>query len=218
MNELLFAHGLVPHECATVKPGNRFGRLEILAVGKTAGTYNYRAVYRCDCGTVRSTAVATLQTGQSKSCGCLVREKTTKHGLHKSPLYRVWVRMHQRCYDPKIEKYPHYGGRGITVCERWHDVTKFHEDMSPLYRDGLWLDRIDNDGPYSPENCRWTARSTQQRNKRNNIVISFNGRSQVLQDWCDELGIRYGLVWDRIRAGWEPVKALSTPARAIRRR
>jgi hypothetical protein len=210
-------YGLVPHECKTVKPGDRFGRIVILAIGKPKDSYAYKALYRCDCGAEVVSALNSVQSGTTTSCGCKNRESLTKHGLWNSPLYRVWRHMMLRCHTPEHPKFKHYGARGITVCERWHDVSAFAADMGPTYASGLKIERKDNNAGYSPENCRWATNSEQQRNKRNNIVITMNGKTQVLQDWCNELGVHYGLAWERIKVrGWEPVKALTTPARKWR--
>jgi hypothetical protein len=210
-------YGLVPHECKTVKPGDRFGRIVILAIGKPKGKYAYKALYRCDCGKESVGPLNSVQSGTTTSCGCKNREFFVKHGLCNSPLYRVWRHMIGRCHNPSNPKFKFYGARGIKVCDRWQDVSFFAKDMGPTFEPGLRIERKDNNAGYSPENCRWATNHEQQRNKRNNIVITMNGKTQVLQDWCDELGVHYKLVWERIKVrGWEPIKALTTPARRWR--
>ena len=207
--------GLAPHSCATVKPGDRFGRIVILEVGKDPrpGVYKYKAIYRCDCGAVRSAQLGSIQIGTTKSCGCKNRDDSTKHGLWRDPIYTTWLHMLKRCEDPSNEKFADYGGRGITVCDRWHDITAFHADMAPTFRKGLTLDRIDNNAGYSPENCRWRTPHEQSRNKRNNILVTLNGETKILKDWCSLHGVSYGMVRSRIKdMGWDPLLALTTPA------
>jgi hypothetical protein len=212
--------GFVPHVCATVAPGQRFGRITILEVGKDPrpGVYDYRAVYLCDCGNIRFAKLGSIQIGTTKSCGCLSQERATKHGLWKSPLYRVWRHMMFRCYDPADQAFSNYGGRGITVCEQWHELPRFHADMAPSYRAGLTLERRANALGYSPENCFWTTPAIQARNKRSNIRLTIEGREMVLKDWCLHFGIAYHTVYHRIKKmGWEPVRALTTPLTRTKR-
>ena len=107
--------------------------------------------------------------------------------------------MKKRCYLPSNCEYKRYGARGIKVCALWMDFDNFYEDMGPK-PEGRSLDRIDNDGDYTPENCRWATLHEQNRNKRNNRFITFNGKTQCLQDWAKELGIRADLMWYRLVA------------------
>ena len=204
--------GLVPHECKTVKAGDRFGRIVILATGKLPDSYKYKAVYKCDCGSIKVTQMGTIQIGTTKSCGCKSVDRSTKHGLWKSPLYRVWAHMMVRCYEPSGEKFHDYGGRGIKVCKRWHSVLNFHADMVESYVDGLQLDRIDNNKGYGPENCKWSSRAEQMRNRRSNILVTIDGETLVLKDWAARFGVNYHAVYHRVKVmGWEPLRALSTP-------
>ena len=205
--------GLVPHDSIGAKPGDRFGRCLVIVTGKKPDTYIYRAVCQCDCGKVFAPMISGLRNGSTQSCGCKNREDTTKHGLWKSPLYPTWQHMLKRCNDPNDPKFADYGGRGITVCERWHDLRAFHEDMAPTFKRGLTLDRTDNSKGYSPENCAWREPAEQARNKRNNIWVTIEGRRMILKDWCVELGVSYGMARSRIKEmGWDPVEALRIPA------
>lgn len=108
-----------------------------------------------------------------------------------------------RCYDQKNMAYKNYGGRGIVVCERWHNILSFIEDMGEKPK-SLSLDRIDNDGPYSPENCRWATQKQQARNTRTNLFVEIGGVSRTLAEWSEVSGISYGCLQGRLYRGWEP--------------
>lgn len=121
----------------------------------------------CSCGNTTVVAGVSLRSGATRSCGCLFLEKNTTHNLyHSSPLYRRWDSMRSRCYNPNHKSYKNYGGRGVTVCRRWGKFENFHNDMISGYRPGLTLDRKNNDGNYSPSNCRWATWVEQMANKR----------------------------------------------------
>lgn len=138
------------------------------------------ALARCVCGTEREVRVQKVESGRSRSCGCLASElraaRMGRHGLARTPVYRAWADMHQRCYNPKARNYPNYGGRGITVCARWSEFTAFYADMGPR-PDGLTLDRIDVNGNYEPDNCRWATRSVQNANRRSKRQVEMDRRA-----------------------------------------
>lgn len=116
-----------------------------------------------------------------------------KHGFSRQrevhPLYKVWLSMRQRCRNPRSREWAAYGGRGITVCDRWDDFRLFFEDMGAGYRPGLSIDRVDNDKGYAPDNCSWATPAQQGRNHRRNVVVTAFGKTQILQDWAAELGV-----------------------------
>jgi hypothetical protein len=114
------------------------------------------------------------------------------HGKSRTPVYRVWQSMRNRCENPKDKRYHDYGGRGIRVCERWQKFENFYADMGESM--GLQLDRKDNDGNYCPENCRWATRQQQQRNRRTNQLVQINGVTLCVKEWC----LGYGINWDSI--------------------
>lgn len=175
--------------------GKKYGRMTILEV--VGQTKNYEKLVRCkcDCGNEKVVRLALLKNGHTKSCGCFNSEKSSRHmkrlhdkgmvphvvhGKSETALYRVWASMKARCLNPDEPAYPNYGGRGITVCEEWRDsFTAFYDWAIKDYRKGLTLDRMNVNGGYSPDNCRWVTRKEQARNKRNNVSVSqydINGR------------------------------------------
>jgi hypothetical protein len=119
--------------------------------------------------------------------------------------------MKERCYNPRHTAYPLYGGRGIAVCERWLDFQKFVEDNEASALPGLTLDRINNDGPYSPENCRWATRKDQARNRRNNQWIEHAGERLLAVDWAARLSLADSTIEARVKNGWSLEKAVTTP-------
>jgi hypothetical protein len=209
---------MIPWESKTYHVGQRFGRNVIISLHKlpnTPGTrppFQYFARCQCDCGNQpRYVHPDSLKKGISLSCGCLQVEIATKHGLDKHPLCPRWRAMMRRCYSPQDSRYKDYGGRGITVCERWHDVRNFIADMSEGYQKGLQIDRKDNDKGYSPENCRWINSYKQAQNKRNNVSLTFQEKTLTLPEWSETTGIPYKTLWCRIKRGMSIERALTLP-------
>ena len=129
-------------------------------------------LYMCYCGKEFISRFSRVKNGHTKSCGCYQKQIVTTHGLAKHRLYKTWKSMMQRCINANSKSYKDYGGRGIKVCDRWHDVRNFIEDMYPTFKEGLMLDRKNNDGNYEPNNCRWTTMTVQGRNTR--ILYAHN--------------------------------------------
>lgn len=206
------------------RTGQRFGRLvvsRLVEVGK-----NWVGVWECvcDCGQVVKVRSSNLTSGQIKSCGCLKREATirrnTSHGLsggEKTPtkLYRIWLGMRRRCFSVRSDDYPHYGGRGITVCGEWADYAAFHAwAMASGYQSGRSIERNDVDGNYEPSNCRWATRREQALNKRNSRRITYNGQTLTTAEWAEATGIPHTALRMRLHRGWSVEKALTEPVEA----
>jgi hypothetical protein len=140
------------------------------------------------------------------------------HGADVERMWRKWHSMLGRCHDPKNSSYALYGGRGITVCDRWREsFSDFACDMGPIPA-GMSLDRIDNDGPYSPENCRWADRKTQGRNRRTNRLITAHGKTASIVEWSEITGLTLDTLQTRVRRGWPDEDIVSRPSRPYRNR
>lgn len=194
--------------------GQRFGRLTVIKyVG--IGKHGYATwLCKCDCGNTKIVSGHCLRRGNTHSCGCLAKESRYVHGMKGTRLYNIWQNMKCRCYNKNHPAYPNYGGRGITICDEWrHDFSAFHDcAMSHGYADGLTIERIDNDGNYTPDNCRWATRFEQSQNTRRNRIIEMDGERKTLAEWARQYNLNYCTVISRInKHGWTPEKALKTP-------
>lgn len=169
----------------------------------------------CECGTIRSVRRSRLLKAVLPSCGCLAREHVAQrnyvHGRSATPEYRAWSSMRTRCSNPKARWWPRYGGRGITVDVSWETFEQFLLDMGPRPSPQHSLDRVDNDGPYAPWNCRWATSRQQCRNKSTNHLLTHNGVTLAVVEWSEILGIREDTLLRRIRKGWSAEQTLSTP-------
>jgi hypothetical protein len=196
-------------------PGERFGRLTVLEVLIKDGRQWARVRCSCEAKTEKEVRARDLQNGTTRGCGCLLREVTAQrnwtHGLSKHPLYMVWCHMLDRCENPSNISYHNYGGRGITICERWQSVENFIEDMASGYRTGLTLERRNNALGYSPENCGWGTRKVQQRNTRSNRIIDTPLGRMTLAEAAELSGIGDTTLVGRLDRGW-PIDRLFMPA------
>lgn len=207
--------------------GKRFGMLVTLAEGPLIPVRGKSAargwLCLCDCGITKNIIIHDLRSGKRKSCGCL-KHKSRKgqaptrishgacRGYKVTPEYGTWAQMKERCLDPASKSYHHYGGRGITVCERWLEFENFLADMGEKPTPRHSLDRYpNNDGPYSPENCRWATQAEQQRNKRTNRFLTLNNETLCIRDWALRLDISDALISSRLARGFSDEAALLAP-------
>lgn len=198
-----------------IQIGERFGRWTVIAEAPQAinslGYRTRRVLCRCDCGTQKVQAPNSLRYGSTRSCGCLQRDvlraRVTKHGAtagRKPPReYYIWQNMRSRCRNPKNQVYAYYGGRGVTICDRWFESFEaFMADMGPRPSRQHSVERDDNDGPYSPENCRWATKKEQARNTRRSRVIWVRGEPRVLAEIAETTGICEATIRERVERGW----------------
>lgn len=196
--------------------GKKYGRLTALRFHHASGKHSYW-LWRCDCGTEKIARLDCVKVGMVSSCGCANKDShPPKHGYSRTKLYHVFYSMKQRCYNPKCTVYQYYGGRGISIDPAWMSDNKAFCDwaMNNGYREGLTIDRIDVNGDYTPENCRWITQREQVRNTRRNTHITFNGKTQLLKDWCEELGVNIATACYRIRAG-KPLEEVFKPTSKV---
>ena len=175
---------------------------------------------RCACGTERLVYASSLRSGASKSCGCLSREVTgeraTTHGESGDPQYVAWTQMKARCHRPSSEKFAIYGGRGITVCDRWREsYAAFLEDMGPR-PEGHSIDRIDVNGNYEPGNCRWATPREQGANLRKSRNLTRDGKTLCMSEWSRVTGLPIGTIFMRLALGWTVERTLTAPVRSRR--
>jgi hypothetical protein len=212
----------------TMLPGARFGRLVILTEDpERTPEGRVRWICQCDCGTTRSVYGKYLRSGITTSCGCWKREvlltARTSHGLaHRIPEYGVWLGMRARCLATTHHAYADYGGRGITIDPEWDAFERFLADMGAKPSPQHTLDRIDNDGPYARENCRWATRSEQALNRRRRRAqrrktLTAMGETLSLIEWADRQGLPVSALRQRITGGWPAEQALTIPLRKTTR-
>lgn len=165
----------------------------------------------CDCGNTTLVRTSNLTGGKVKSCGCLQHKGNPTHNQSQTRVYRIYAKMLRRCFVESDPAYSRYGGRGITMCDEWKNSFVAFSDWAYAngYADNLTIDRIDNNGDYCPENCRWTDYLTQSNNKRNNRVFEHNGETKTLSEWCKALNLPYKRIYFRITKGWTFEEAIS---------
>lgn len=171
--------------------GRTYGRLTVLSRDENAGKEpRWRCV--CECGSVKVIYGTSLRSGQTKSCGCLAKiitsKRSLKHGMFGSPEWRAWNSMKSRCHQPSNKNFINYGARGITVCDRWREsFENFFADMGARPSSEHQIDRVNNDGPYEPDNCRWATRKQNMRNRRN--TVRYGGLT--LREIAEQTGENY---------------------------
>jgi len=202
--------------------GQKFGRLTIIQYVSKNDNRGYY-LCKCECGNEKIVSATNLIKGDINSCGCLARELTIKrnienkytkkHGKSKTRLYQIWLDIKQRCYNTKQNTYKWYGAKGIKMCDEWfNDYLEFEKwSLSNGYKENLTIDRINSKCNYEPNNCRWITMKQQLRNTSRTILITYNGKTQCLKDWCNDLGKNYQTIHGRIYTGWQPKIALLVP-------
>jgi hypothetical protein len=197
--------------------GSRFGRLIVLSAVLDKGRHSVW-LCECDCGATRNIREDSLDTGNTRSCGCLqkdaVSKATRKHGASTTKSHKAWRAMLDRCYNHKHKSYDIYGGRGIKVCDEWRqEYSSFLSDMGePQPR--MFLDRVNNDLGYSKDNCRWATGAESVRNRSNTFIIEWEGKQCRLVDVAESMGIKPVRAYKRIvHSKWDTCKALTEPVR-----
>ena len=212
------------HANTKVKAGARFTRLIVLGAIRRerdiSGTSHIVWHCQCDCGKEIETRSCNLLHGDTNSCGCYVRDKLRERATHghargkrPSTEWTTWKNMVLRCTNPSVDAYPYYGGRGISVCERWMKFEHFIADMGCKPTKHHTIERNDVNGNYEQGNCRWATMLEQGANKQNTRLLTAFGETLHMQEWCRRTGILQGTLWDRLDRGWPVERALSEPVK-----
>lgn len=201
--------------------GQVFGRLSVLTPATKGEWGHNRWLCRCECGKETIVGISDLKSGNTKSCGCLLIDilvarnksleivrRNVKHRLSGTPEYYIWYHILRRCNNPKAKDFPRYGGRGITVCERWYNHVLFLKDMGPRPAPGMQIDRINNSKGYEPGNCRWVTPKEQANNRRNTRYLTFLGTTKTISEWTEITGIPYYLIFQRMKKSTWPVEKI----------
>jgi hypothetical protein len=195
----------------------KFGRLTVIERSATRRRHVSEWTCRCDCGKTLNVPTDKLNSGNTKSCGCLQRDKARArlrtHGACETPEYRVWRSMRERC---RLRPHPRYGGRGINVCDRWfNSFADFIADIGPRPTPKHTLERINGEGHYEPSNCKWATWIEQNNNKSGIRKVTINGQADTIANWCRRLGINRDTVSNRIHnLGWSYEDALTKPVKS----
>lgn len=201
--------------------GQRYGRLLVMRMApRIRRPVEWICV--CDCGKTVTVRGSHLHLGSVQSCGCLQldsqRTSRRTHGMSGGAFYARWKSMVNRCTLPSDTNYHKYGARGIRVCARWLKFENFRDDMLPSFAPHLTIERIDNNGNYDPDNCRWATPTEQMLNTRRSKYLTLNGVSRRLRDWAGITGISYGTLQSRLKRGWSHEKALTETLRTGNKR
>ena len=174
----------------------------------------------CDCGKESVVCASRLLRGTTKSCGCLIKTTPRPRGkrvyirtVEKDRLYNIFMEMKKRCYNSNCRSYKDYGARGIAICNEWLCNPKLFRlwSLTNGYRDDLTIDRINVNGNYEPNNCRWVSAKKQANNRRSNLLITFEGKTMSAAEWCELKGWNRHVIPARLKSGWSLEKAMTTP-------
>lgn len=206
--------------------GQKFGRLTVIerAIWEESDNRCAKWLCQCQCGQTKVVSSVHLRNGNTRSCGCLSKElasergqksrigqRSLKHGDFGTKLYGVWAGMKRRCQNPNTKYYADYGGRGIEVCKPWQEYINFKEwAIEAGYREGLSIDRVDVDGDYCPENCRWIPLKEQNSNKRISIKLEYKGRQYSIKEIARMTGLKTRTIQERYKRGWSVEKIIQT--------
>jgi hypothetical protein len=191
--------------------GQKFGKLTVVSQVEHRGQ-NIAWLCVCDCGKETIATSGHLRSGARVSCGCRRGETKNKYNTKHNRVYSIWRGMKERCYYERNKRYKEYGGRGIKVCSEWHNFAIFQEwALSNGYSSELTLDRIDNNGNYCPENCRWATITEQANNKIKSKIIEYEGKRMTLAQWCKLLSLPYFAIYQRLYRNWTFENAIKTP-------
>jgi len=196
--------------------GKRFGRLIVTSFSHSNGDSYWNV--KCDCGSDKIVKKGHLKKGETVSCGCFIKEKSTKHGMRHTLIYHVWLSMKDRVFNKKCKSYDNYGGRGIDMSKDWaDDFMNFYNDMGDRPSKKHSIERVDNNKGYYKDNCVWALPRKQGENKRTNRNITHNEETLCVTRWEEKLGFKKGIISSRLWNGWSETQALTTPV-GIRRK
>jgi hypothetical protein len=207
--------------------GQKFGRLTVLERRGSNKQHNALWLCKCECGKEKIISSINLRKGKSKSCGCLrdmlhegKNNPSYKHGESKSRIYHILAGMIQRCDNSNCKAYKNYGDRGIKVCNEWKDkengfINFYNWAIANGYDKGLTIDRIDNNGNYEPNNCRWSNRLEQNNNKRNTKKIVYNEKTYTIMELSKKFNIKYETLLSRYKKGWDIEKIIVCPKKEV---
>lgn len=210
-----------------IKIGDKYGRLTVIRETEPhkcpSGRLIRKVLCQCDCGNCTEVQLWSLRKGVTKSCGCynkeIVQQMFSTHGMKGTRLYTIYRSMVSRCTYIKNQHYDRYGGRGIKVCDEWRNNPSafFQWAVANGYSDELSIDRIDNDGDYAPDNCRWITQKEQVNNKSSNLYLEYNGKTKTLSQWAEFTGLRSSTIRQRLIRGWSVERALTEIPRNAKR-
>ena len=210
LNLVEFVPAIVKQKTTDINVGDKINMLTL--INKLPKNY---WLFKCECGKEKIIYASSVVSGHTKSCGCLIKMSSKRaklHGLSGTVEYNTWCSIKERCYNTKNKYYYNYGGRGIVMSENWiNSPEQFVYDMGKRPSKDYSIERIDNNGNYCKENCKWATRQEQQNNRRNTVLINYNNETKTLIDWCKILNLNYKTIETRIRLGWSYEEAFITP-------